>query len=112
MGICRILLSPCGFGLLSEKCFAAGFVLPRISLGSLRSAISPPRQNEMAWAGAGWRGKRELSDTRSRIGTARLPHPSVSGGIVEPAFGELKRNPKLLHYRHWGIPFVELERFP
>ena len=48
-------------GLLSEKCFAACFALPRISFGSLRSAISPPLQNKMAGTSAGWRGNRELT---------------------------------------------------
>jgi len=83
MGICRILLSPCGFGLLSEKCFAAGFVLPRISLGSLRSAISPPLQNEMARAGAGWRGNRELSNhPEPNWNSKTVPQPFAASGRI------------------------------
>src|SRR6478752_3357597 len=83
MGICRILLSPCGLGLLSEKCFAAGFILARISLGSLRSAISPPA-SRMRWRGQAPGGV--------KIESCRTPGAELEQQDCSPAFCGQRRN--------------------
>src|SRR5579864_7661821 len=75
MGICRILLSPCGFGLFSDislpDCRPCGETI----LGPLRSAIRHlSHQSEMARNGAGWRQNRELT-----------PSPAGQNGLL-PCF--------------------------
>src|ERR1051326_7838243 len=65
MGICRILLSPCGFGLFSDISLSDCRPLGGTTRGPLRSAIRHlSNPSEMAKNAAGWRENPELTHTR------------------------------------------------